>query len=127
MSNFDHHYYAGAAEAHKKEVRALHEAAMRVGRCEQWLAAVDYMKRLEEENERTGKKLSESLDVLCSCANQFLFEEDDGTITHSFMSTEEHLCAFLVKHGRMEQVSRGRFRMVPSATDHRAEVQGESK
>jgi len=114
MSHFDHNYYAGAAAEHAREVRALNEAAMRVGRCEQWFAAVDYMKRLEEENERTGNKLAESLDVLCSCANRFLISEDDGTLTLSVpSSTEEHMCAFLVKHGRMEQVGQGRFRMVP--------------
>jgi hypothetical protein len=45
---FDHHYYQGAAEAHKFEVDALHKAATCVGRTEQWFAAVDYMKILEK-------------------------------------------------------------------------------
>jgi hypothetical protein len=60
--------------------------------------------------------LDEALDVLCNCAYQFLMgdDKDPQLIRHSFMSTEEHLCAFLVAHGRMEAVSRGVFRMLPN-------------
>lgn len=54
----------------------------------------------------------EALDLLCDCAEQFLMLQDDGTVRHSFMSTEERLCEFLVHRGRMEQIGRGHFRFV---------------
>lgn len=54
----------------------------------------------------------EALDVLCACAEQFLMAADGGTLTHSFMSAEEQLCDFLVKHGRMEQLGPAHFRLV---------------
>jgi hypothetical protein len=57
----------------------------------------------------------EAMDLLCDCAGQFLIGSEDGTITHSFMSTEERLCAFLVANGRMEQIGRAKFRLLPSA------------
>jgi hypothetical protein len=52
----------------------------------------------------------ELLDVLCDCAGQFLMTREDGTLHHSFMSTEERLCAVLVKYGKLEEVARARFR-----------------
>lgn len=54
----------------------------------------------------------EAIDLLCSCAAQFLMENDDGSIHHSFMSTEEALCAFLVKVGRLKEEGRATFRWV---------------
>ena len=59
----------------------------------------------------------EALDLLCDCAGQFLIETDDGTLTHSFMSTEERLCAFLVENGRMEKVGRLKFRLLPAGSE----------
>ena len=55
---------------------------------------------------------AEMLDLLCDCAGQFLISHDDGTLSHSYMSTEERLCAYLVATGRMEVVPRGKFRFV---------------
>lgn len=47
--SFTHHFYAGAAEEHRKEVEALQKAAASVGRCGQWDMAVNYMRELEEQ------------------------------------------------------------------------------
>lgn len=54
----------------------------------------------------------ESNDMLLSCAEQFLMVDDNGIITHSYMSTEEHLCALLVKRGLLESVGPGKFKVV---------------
>ena len=51
-----------------------------------------------------------ALDLLCSCAAQWLLTQDDGTLRHSCMSVEEELCEFLVAAGRLEQVGRGHYR-----------------
>ena len=53
----------------------------------------------------------DAIDLLIDCAGQFLFEEN-GIVTHSFMSTEERLCDFLVKIGRMEQIGRAKFKFI---------------
>ena len=65
---------------------------------------------------------ADMLDLLCDCAGQFLISHDDGTLSHSYMSTEERLCAYLVEAGRMEVVSRGKFRLVAESNpaDQRA-------
>ena len=62
----------------------------------------------------------ESNDMLLSCAEQFLMTDDHGIITHSYMSTEEALCAMLVQRGILEQISRGKFRVIAESnpTDH---------
>ena len=59
---------------------------------------------------------ADMLDLLCDCAGQFLISHDDGTLSHSYMSTEERLCAHLVEAGRMEVVSRGKFRLVEAGS-----------
>lgn len=70
---FDHNYYKGAAEAHVEEVKALHEAAARIGRCEQWLAAVDYMKKLEDRI----KSLEDSNKCLVAILSDYPKGQDD--------------------------------------------------
>lgn len=59
-----HHFYAGAAEEHRREVEALQKSAASVGRCGQWDMAVNYMRELEgqvaklkAENDRLRKEL----------------------------------------------------------------------
>ena len=71
---------------------------------------------LRQERDRLAAELAEALDMLSDCAWQFLMEDskDPTLLHHSFMSTEERLCDFLVQHGRMEQVSRGTFRLLPT-------------
>lgn len=54
----------------------------------------------------------ESNDMLLSCVHQFLMTDDNGIITHSYMSTEERLCALLVKRGFLESVGPGKFKVV---------------
>ena len=61
-------------------------------------------------------KWNEAIEVLVDCAYQFLMgdENDPQIIRHSFMSTEESLCEFLVENSRMERVRNGVFRMLPN-------------
>jgi hypothetical protein len=65
--------------------------------------------------ERAEADLSEAIDLVCGCAGQYLISNDDGTVTHAFESAGEALCAYLVDHGRMEEVGRGRFRITTTA------------
>jgi hypothetical protein len=67
----------------------------------------DAVKATEQERE-------EAVDLLCDCAAQFLMSDDDGTISHSYMSTEESLCAYLVKVGRLIPAKPGEFRWADS-------------
>ena len=53
--------------------------------------------------------IKESNDMLMSSALQFLMQDDQGILTHSFMSTEERLCSLLVERGLLIEVSRGKF------------------
>lgn len=55
--------------------------------------------------------IEESNDMLMSCAEQFLMQDDHGILTHSYMSTEERLCSLLVERGLLVEVSRGKFKV----------------
>jgi hypothetical protein len=72
----------------------------------------------------TEQEREEAVDLLCDCAGQFLMSDDDGTISHSYMSTEESLCAYLVRVGRLIPAKPGEFRWampadsaIPDRTD----------
>jgi len=67
----------------------------------------DAVKATEQERE-------EAVELLCDCAGQFLMSDDDGTISHSYMSTEESLCAYLVRVGRLIPAKPGQFRWADS-------------
>ena len=73
-----------------------------------------------DEMEELQKSIAESNDMLLSCAEQFLMTDDHGIITHSYMSTEEALCAMLVKRGILKQISRGKFLVIAESNlkDH---------
>jgi hypothetical protein len=72
--------------------------------CAKEIAVPDSMVRYE------SCYVTEELDLLISCAKQFLMEQDDGTVIHSFMEVEERLCEYLVRKGKLQQTGRNRFR-----------------
>ena len=78
-------------------------------------------------NKTTEQIRDEAIDLLCDCAGQFLIETNDGNLTHSFMSTEERLCAFLVENGRMQEVGHVKFRLLPDTASHPTGIAGEVK
>lgn len=90
-------------------IKAMHRVICDIEELQDQLAKAD-AHRTEAQITR-----DEAMDLLCDCAGLFLIEGDNGIITHSFMSTEERLCAFLVENGRMEQLGRAKFRMLPNA------------
>jgi hypothetical protein len=67
-----------------------------------------------EALEQKDETYLDALELAESCARQWLITEDDGTVSHAFMSVEERLCDFLVKAGELVPVDgkRGVFRWV---------------
>jgi hypothetical protein len=79
---------------------------------------LDEHETLRKERDGLRALADEAIDLLCDCAGQFLMEDENGNLRHSFMSTEEALCDFLVRQGLLMQISRGVFRFVrPENTD----------
>lgn len=56
-----------------------------------------------------------ALEALSDMVFQFFTEREDGTLSHSFMSAEEHAIGVLLDAGRAEQVARCRFKLIGSA------------
>lgn len=90
---------------------------------------IKFIETTYDEMEELQKSIEESNDMLLSCAEQFLMTDDHGVITHSYMSTEEALCAMLVKRGILEQISRGKFRVIAESnpSDQRAGLPGSAE
>ena len=64
----------------------------------------------------TAQERDEANALLEDCAGQFLMSKDDGTVHHSFMSTEEALCRHLVKIGRLVPEGHERFKWAEQKT-----------
>jgi len=73
-------------------------------------------KLIKAENGRTFAEIAKevAIDLLCDCANQFLMSHENGILFHSFMSTEERLCDYLVSIGKLIPVKRGHFKWAPA-------------
>ena len=59
MGTFGNQYYAGAAQQHRVEIKALQNAVAKIDRCDQWDMAVIYMQALEESNAKLRAVLAD--------------------------------------------------------------------
>jgi len=71
---------------------------------------LDMTIELEPGGAMNKTELDDALDLLCDCVNQYLFTDENGIITHSFMSVEEDMCDFLEKHGRLVSVGNEKYK-----------------
>jgi hypothetical protein len=69
----------------------------------------------QEHVETLEAELAACREALSDMVNQFFIERENGTISHSFMSAEEHAIAYLLKAGLAEEVSRCRYRLIDAA------------
>ena len=67
-------------------------------------------------------ELAACREALSDMVNQFFLERDDGTISHSFMSAEEHAISYLLQAGLAEEVSRCRYRLIDAARKGEGDV-----
>jgi hypothetical protein len=68
-----------------------------------------------ERIDQMEAELAACQEALSDMVNQFFIERENGTISHSFMSAEEHAIAYLLKAGLAEEVSRCRYRLIDAA------------